>query len=108
MSRRKIVLRFIVGADGDNNYHYKRETLKHIRPELSDEKLREFITHYCSLTAHILVEAVVVDERTLVLEEEVEFFEQTTEAKKETTALKPEEAELPKGETTASFKESEA
>jgi len=108
MIKRKIVLRFIVGADEDNNYRYKTVTLKNIRPELDDHQMSEFVTRYCALTAHVLEEAVVVDERRLRLDEEVERFEEIPEEQKEEVISIKGSVEPEKRVTTASLAKFEA
>ena len=94
MTKRKIVLRFIVGADEDNNYRYKKVTLRKIRADLRDDQMCEYVARYCALTAHVLEEAVVVDERHLILEEEVELFEEVPELKKEAIDLMEGESDV--------------
>jgi len=109
MIKRKIVLRFIVGADEDNNYRYKNVTLRNIRPELSDQQLIAFIIRYCSLTANVLEEAVVVDERHLMIEEEIELIEEELLLDEEDSSVAKEGADISKkGVTTASNQGNEA
>jgi len=107
MIRRKIVMQFITGADEDNNYRYKKKTLRNIRPELTDAQLCEFVQRYCALTAYTLAEAVVVDERVLIIEEE-ELIEVIPQEEPTAEFLKEEEDISEKGVTTASLQKCEA
>jgi len=107
--KRKIVLRFIVGADEDNNYKYKNVTLRNIRPELNDNQMCEFVRRYCSLTANVLAEAVVVDERRLIIYEETEVIEEDFLLEEEDSSVMKEGGERSeKGAVRASNQENEA
>ena len=107
--KRKIVLRFIVGADEDNNYKYKNVTLRNIRPELNDDQMCEFVRRYCSLTANFLAEAVVVDERCLILYEETEVIEEDLLLEEEDSSVMKEGGKRSeKGAVRASNQENEA
>lgn len=110
MIKRKIVLRFIVGADENNNYRYKNVTLRNIRPELNDDQLCEFVIRYCSLTANVLDEAVVVDERRLIIQEDTELIEEELLLEEDDTSRMKEGGNFSeKREVTASnhFKEAQ-
>jgi len=108
MMKRKIVLRFISGADEFNNYRYKKKTIKNIRLDASDDQLRRFIDHYCSLTAYPLAEAVIVDERVLVMDtEEEEILLETSEEAPETVSHEESEDIFKNGVTRASLQEGE-